>query len=295
MNKGVLYSASAYLLWGLLPIYWKLIKHVPSQEILLHRMVWSFVFCLILLSLKGNWAWIQKLATNKWQILASLGSAAILAVNWMTYIWAVNHGFIVEASLGYFINPMINILIGVIFLQERLRKGQIGAISLAACGVLYLTIMYGSFPWIALTLAFTFGFYGLVRKISSLESIEGLCVETGFQTLPAAAIILFWQTNGTSSFFTVNSFTSIMMIGAGAATAMPLILFAAGARKVTMTTLGILQYLAPTLQFLIGVLVYNEAFSGDRAVGFIIVWIALAIYTAELLLHSKKMHAKKTR
>ena len=204
------------------------------------------------------------------------------------YIWGVNAGFIVETSLGYFINPLVNVLLGYVFLKERMRPVQWAALAVALAGVLYLTFSYGAFPWIALTLAFSFGLYGLIRKTASLNSAEGLFVETAALFLPALGFLLFHELRGTGALGHVNATTTLLLIGAGAVTSIPLILFAAGARRVTLTTLGLLQYIAPTMQFLIGVLVYGEPFGVGRVVGFGLIWAALVLYTAESLMNRRR-------
>lgn len=291
-NKGILYGIAAYTLWGLLPIYWKSLKGVPPIEILSHRMVWSFFFMLVILAVTRRWTWIRPVLKQPKVLLTYLLTAVLLSINWFVYIWGVNSGFIVETALGYFINPLVNVLLGYIFLKERLRKAQLAAVLLALCGVVYLTITYGSLPWIALTLAFSFGFYGLLRKTAVLNSLEGLSLETGWLFLFAAGALIFFELRGDAAFGHSPMTTNILLIGAGAVTAVPLLLFAASARRVTMATLGILQYLAPTLQFLIGVFVYGEAFSRTQLVGFSFIWAALAIYSVESIRHSRKNSAK---
>lgn len=280
MKKGAIYAATAYLLWGLLPVYWKAIKIIPPYEILFHRMCWTFIVCACLLVFTHHVQWLVKLKNPK-TLITFIGTALIIGLNWFTYIWAVNSGFIVESSLGYFINPLVNVLFGVIFLKERLRPGQLIAISIATIGVLYLTFNYGSFPWIALVLASTFGFYGLLRKTAALNSLEGVATETGILFVPALLYIIYLQVNGAGSVGHINFSTTLLLAGTGVITAFPLLLFTAGARRITMTTLGVLQYIAPTLQFLIGVFVYGENFPQSRLTGFTIIWFALIIYTAE--------------
>jgi len=280
MKKGIIYAVTAYLLWGLLPVYWKAIKIIPAYEILFHRMCWTFIFSACLLGYRQHWMWLGKLKKPV-TLITFLGTAIIIGLNWFTYIWAVNSGYIIESSLGYFINPLVNVLFGVIFLKEKLRFGQLIAIFIAAVGVLYLTFNYGSFPWIALVLATTFGFYGLLRKTAALNSLEGLATETGVLFVPALLYLVFLQFNGTGSIGHISLGTSFLLVMTGAITALPLLLFTSGARRITLTTLGILQYIAPTLQFLIGVFVYGENFPKSRLIGFTIIWLALIIYTTE--------------
>jgi len=284
MNKGIVYAAGAYILWGLLPLYWKALHDVPSTQIVAHRLVWSLVFVGLVLTARRNWGWLGKALHQPRVLLIFALSGALLTVNWLVYIWGVNAGFIVETSLGYFINPLVNVLLGYVFLKERLRPWQWGALAVALAGVLYLTFSYGAFPWIALTLAFSFGLYGLIRKTAALNSAEGLFVETAVLFLPALGFLLFHELRGTGALGHVDARTTLLLIGAGAVTSIPLILFAAGARRVTMTTLGLLQYIAPTMQFLIGVLIYGEPFGMGRVVGFGLIWLALVLYTSESLI-----------
>ena len=286
-NKGILYGIIAYTFWGLLPIYWKSLKGVPPIEILSHRMVWSFFFMLVVLAVTRRWAWIKPVLKQPKVLLTFLVTAVLLSINWFTYIWGVNSGFIVETALGYFINPLVNVLLGYIFLKERLRPGQLIAVLLALGGVLYLTITYGSLPWIALTLAFSFGSYGLLRKTAALDSLEGLSLETAWLFLFALGGLIYFEAQGTAAFGHSATKTNMLLIGAGMVTAVPLLLFAASARRVTMATLGILQYLAPTLQFLIGVFIYGEVFSRTQLVGFSFIWVALIVYTGESIRHSR--------
>lgn len=289
MNKGIVYAAGAYILWGLLPLYWKALHDVPSTQIVAHRLVWSLVFVGLALTLRRNWGWLGKAIRQPRVLLTFALSGALLTVNWLVYIWGVNAGFIVETSLGYFINPLVNVLLGFLILKERLRPAQWAALGVALAGVLYLTFSYGAFPWIALTLAFSFGIYGLIRKTAALNSAEGLFVETAVFFLPALGFLLLQESRGVGALGHLDATTTLLLIGAGAATSIPLILFAAGARRITLTTLGLLQYVAPTLQFLIGVVIYHEPFGAGRLVGFGLIWLALVLYTAEsLIVHRRK-------
>ena len=268
--------------------YWKALHDVPSSQIVAHRLVWSLVFVGLVLTARRNWGWLGKAIRQPRVLLIFALSGTLLTVNWLVYIWGVNAGFIVETSLGYFINPLVNVLLGYVFLKERLRPMQWGALAVALAGVLYLTFSYGAFPWIALTLAFSFGLYGLIRKTAALNSAEGLFVETAVLFLPALGFLLFHELRGTGALGHVDGLTTLLLIGAGAVTSIPLILFAAGARRVTLTTLGLLQYIAPTMQFLIGVLVYGEPFGVGRVVGFGLIWAALVLYTAESLMNRRR-------
>ena len=287
MKKGVLAALSAYLLWGFFPIYWKSIHTVPAFEILCHRVVWSMLFLIIILSVRKHWNWLRPALAAPKTILPFVASAFILAGNWLTYIWGVNSGHIVETSLGYFINPLVNVLLGVIFLKERLRKIQWLSIVMAFIGVLYLTFQYGQFPWIALTLAFSFGFYGLMRKTARLSSLEGLSVEMAVLFLPALVFISYFESQGSGSFLAGSAFTKTLLPVSGLVTSIPLLLFAYGARNITLTTLGLLQYIAPTLQLMVGVSIYLESFPKTRIIGFTFIWLALFVYSIEGLLVAK--------
>lgn len=280
-HTGILAAAGAYVLWGLLPIYWKLVQHVSALEIVAHRMAWSLVFALALLALTHNWGWIAQVRARPALALPFLATGTLIFLNWLIYIWAVNQGHIVDASLGYFINPLVNVLLGVVFLRERLRPWQWVAVGVAMAGVSYLTWSLGQLPWIGLALAFSFGIYGLVRKTATLASLEGFTLETGFMTAPALAILVALAARGELAFGRDGLTTSALLAFTGVITAVPLLLFNIGARRVTLTTLGVLQYVAPTLQFLLGVVVYGEAFPLPRLVGFSLVWTSLAIYTVE--------------
>ncbi len=288
MNKGALYAAGSYILWGLLPIYWKSLDGVPAGQILAHRIVWSLVFVGLVLTLRHNWGWLRG-AMGKPRVLLTFAlSGTLLGINWFIYIWAVNAGFIVETSLGYFINPLVNVLLGFLLLKERLRPAQWLALALALAGVLYLTFSYGAFPWIALVLAFSFGIYGFIRKTATLNSAEGLFLETALLFLPALGFLLLEESRGVGALAHSDMTTNLLLVGAGIVTSVPLLLFAAGARRITLTTLGLLQYIAPTLQFLIGVLIYKEAFGPSRLVGFGLIWLALIFYTAESLINRRR-------
>jgi chloramphenicol-sensitive protein RarD len=291
VKKGVLAGVAAYTLWGLLPVYWKALQAVPALEILIHRTVWSLVFVLLLQAILRRWDWLRLVRQQPRMLRIFLGSTVLLSLNWLTYIWAVNAGHVVDASLGYFINPLVSVLLGMIFLGERLRPWQGVAVGLAAASVLYLTLGLGSLPWIALVLAGTFGFYGLLRKTAPLGSMEGLSVETALLSLPALAYLLALEATGQGSFGHAGATTSLLLAFTGVVTAVPLLLFAWAARNTTLATVGILQYIAPTFQFLLGLLVYHEPFSPARLLGFGGVWLALVIYTGEALMQERHRRA----
>jgi len=280
MNKGVFYAASAYIIWGFFPIYFKLLHSVPAIQIVAHRVVWSFVFLMAVIFLGRQFASFGTKLKLRNILLYTL-AGILLGTNWLTYVWGVNAGYVVEASLGYFINPLVSILLGMVFLKEKLRPLQWLPVTLAAIGVTYLTLSYGALPWIALVLAFSFGLYGLVKKVAPLNSLHGLTLETGALFIPALGFLLFSEANGTGAFIHLGWSTTILLALAGVITSIPLLLFAAGARRVSLTTIGLLQYFSPTLQFLIGVLVYHEDFTQGRVIGFTIIWIALVIFSME--------------
>ncbi len=283
-NKGVILAGGAYVLWGLLPVYWKQLHTVPALQTLSHRIVWALAFTVILLTARRDWAWLKPALRARKTVLAFLASTIFLSINWLTYIWAVNANYVVESSLGYFITPLLNVALGVLLYKERMRGGQWLAITLAGAGVLYLAIVYGHFPWIGLTLSVSFALYGVLRKQAPLPSLQGLTLETMFATLPALLYLTFMQVSGEAAFINDGALITILLIGAGAITAVPLIMFAAGVRLIPLTTLGILQFISPTIQFLLGVLVYNEPFNGQRLLGFSLVWLALIVFTTENIL-----------
>jgi chloramphenicol-sensitive protein RarD len=264
MHTGILSAALAFFLWGLFPLYFHALQAVPPLQILAHRMLWSLLFLLIVLAIRRQWAWLA--IVRQPRVLASfVASAFLLSANWLVYIWSVNNGHVIEASLGYFITPLVNIMFGFVLLKERLRPGQWGAVGIAALGVAWLTWQTGTVPWIALALAATFGAYGLMRKTAALGALEGLTLETMVLFPLAAAYVAWLSWHGQNAFITTPSdSTRILLIAAGPLTAIPLLLFAAGARKIPLSVLGLLQYLAPTLQFLLGVWVFHEAFSRER-------------------------------
>ena len=280
MNTGILAAIGAYVSWGLLPIYWKLLGHVPTTQLLSHRIVWSFAVLAVFLGLTKRFTKLRgDLSPTVWgsYVLASL----LIGVNWFIYVWSVNAGYIVEASLGYFINPLLSVLLGVFFMRERLRRLQWAPLGLAATGVIYLTVQYGRLPWIALTLAVTFSLYGLVKKKAPLGAFEGLTLETGL-LLPPALVWLGWnEYMGAGAFLHAGTGSDLLLVGAGVVTTAPLVMFAAAAHRIPLSMIGILQYIAPTIQFLIGVFVYHEPFSRAQFTGFGMVWSAVLLFWLE--------------
>ncbi|WP_342115853.1 EamA family transporter RarD [Pseudoduganella sp. OTU4001] len=282
MKTGMLYAAGAFLSWGLFPLYFHAIKDVPASEILAHRMAWSLLFLMLVLLVRRQWKWLPEVLRQPKVVGSFLASAFLLSANWFVYIWAVNNGHVVDASLGYFINPLVNVLLGMVVLKEKLRRGQWLAIGVAATGVAWLTWQAGQVPYIALVLALSFGAYGLLRKTAALAALEGLSFETMI-LFPLAVAYLGWLVfNGQSVFVNAESdSTRWLLAAAGPTTAIPLLLFAAGARRIPMSVLGMLQYMSPSLQMLLGVWVFHEAFSSARLLGFVLIWSALAIYMLE--------------
>lgn len=289
MKKGILYAVGAYLLWGLFPIYWKQLETIPALQLIGHRIAWSFVLLMLFILVTGQLRDFRAAALQPKTLRIYLAAAVLIGTNWYTYVWAVNNGFVVETSLGYYINPLFSVLLGVAIFRERLRWIQWAPMALAAAGVLYLTFTYGSFPWIALTLAFTFGLYGLVKKLAPLNSHFGLTLETGLLFLPALGFLLYSESAGQGAFLHSSPLANWMMAGAGLVTIVPLLLFASAAPRVPLSTIGILQYINPTMQFLLGVLVYREPFTHDRLIGFGMVWAGLILFWLEGLYARRRL------
>lgn len=279
MRPGLLAATCAYFIWGLFPLYWKLLAHVPALEIMAHRIAWCALFVALWLTVREGWGWLRQLSPRLLGML--VGSSMLIAVNWWLYIWSVNAGHIVETSLGYFINPLVSVLLGVVILRERLNARQWLAVAVAAAGVLWLTIQAGRLPWIALALAASFGGYGLIRKLAVVPSVQGLMVESGLLVVPAIGFLFWLASQGQGSFGHVSLGTDLLLSLAGLVTALPLVLFAIGARQVPLSLMGILQYLAPTLQLATGVFLYHEPFTTIQAIGFGCIWSALLIYAAD--------------
>lgn len=288
MRKGILFAIGAYVLWGLFPLYWKQLQAIPAKEIVAHRIVWSFVFLGIIISSKRRILEILKTIRKPRIIAIYTCSALLIFANWLTYIWAVNSGYIVDASLGYFINPLVSVVLGIIFFRERLRIGQWIAILLACAGVGYLTFKYGALPWIGLVLAFSFGTYGLIKKLAPLEALEGQTIEMALLSILALPFLLYLEKHHVGSFIHAGLTPTILLILGGAVTAIPLLMFSAAARQIPLSMIGILQYLAPSLQFSIGVWVYGEGFPPYKLVGYSLIWSALLVYTVEGLRHQQK-------
>ena len=281
MQVGLLCAATAYVLWGLFPLYFKLLSTVPPMEILMHRMLWSLVFLALVLAARRQWRWLGGLVRQPRVLAGFAASALLLSANWFLYIWSINHDRIIDASLGYFMTPLVNVLLGFLLLRERLRRLQWVAVALAATGVLWLALQSGHPPWLGLALAASFGTYGLLRKTAALGPLEGLSLET-LLLCPLALGYLIWLADaGQNTFASATATTRWMLAALGPVTAIPLLLFAAGARRIPLATLGLLQYIGPSIQLLLGVLLYHETFGGARLAGFVVVWSALIVYSAD--------------
>ena len=285
--SGFAAAVTAFLIWGLFPLYLKPLAAVPAPEIMAHRIVWCCLLVFGWLAVRGELNLVRAALADRVSRLRLMGSAVLISINWLIYVWAVSNGHVVEASLGYFINPLLNVVLGVMVLKERLNRAQWFAVGLAGLGVLYLAIIAGRPPWIALSLAASFGMYGLIRKVVAVEAVPGLATET-LLLAPFAAAFLVWSEMHGSGALGHSSFPiGALLVGSGLATALPLALFAYGARLIPLSTIGLVQYIGPTLQFLIGVLVFHEPFTPSRAVGFVLIWTALAIYAADSLWRSR--------
>lgn len=293
-RRGIWFATACYAIWGVFPLYFRLLAPTPAIDILAHRIIWSLGFLVILLTLRQEWRWLGPTLRSRRTFGLYALAGIVLAANWYTYIWSVNAGFVIESSLGYFINPLVSVLLGVLVMRERLRLGQWAAIATAAAGVLFLTISYGQLPWIALALAFTFAFYGLLKKHGTLHSMQGLTVETGTLLLPALVLLLFREASGHDSLVSYGGGKTLLLLSTGVVTVMPLVWFASAARLIPLSLLGILQYTAPTLQFLVGLLIFQEPFSQTRLIGFAIIWLALVIYSAEGFHHQHQLRQRQT-
>ena len=280
MTSGLWHGVGAYVLWGVLPVYWKLLGHVPPVLIVAHRVLWSFAVLVLLITMTRRWSALRSVMTGRVAATYTL-AAGLIAINWLIYIWAVISGFLLEASLGYFMTPLVNVLLGVAVLRERLRPLQWTAVALAAAGVLQLTYVFGATPWIALVLAVTFGLYGLVKNRAPLGSIDGLTVETGVVVPVAAVYLAATELTGAGAFLQAPALMQALLVGAGPMTLLPLVLFASAARRISLSALGILQYIAPTMQFLLGTLVYDEPFTRVQLIGYTLVWIGVVVFTTE--------------
>ena len=281
MNPGIVFAALAYTAWGLFPLYFRQVAQVGALEVVMHRTVWGLVFLLGVLLVLRRWSWLGALRAQPRVLGAFALSALLLSANWLVYVWAVQNRHVLDASLGYFILPLVNVALGFVFLRERPRPGQWLAVAVASAGVLWLTFQAGHLPWIALVLAVTFAFYGLLRKVAALGALEGLALET-LMLAPFALAVLGWEAaHGQGALVQGDMHILGWLLLAGPFTAVPLLLFAAGARRIPLTTLGILQYISPSLQLALGVWVFHESFESARLVGFALIWAALWVYSVE--------------
>ncbi len=280
---GYISAFSSSLIWGFSPIYFKALSAVRPMEILMHRMIWSFLFLLaLLLVMRRGHVWLKLIRSRRILSIFVL-TTLLVAGNWFVYIWAVHNGYIVQASLGYFIYPLVSVMLGVVFLKERLRPAQISAVILAGVGVTYLALSHGRFPWISLALAFSFSIYALIRKVARADALEGLTIETLLMVVPAIFYLLYLNHNNSAVFLHGGWINSMLLMGTALITAVPLLLFNIGAKRLPLSVLSFMQYLAPTCQFLIGVFIYGEPFSTAQLVTFILTWLALIIFTTDSL------------
>jgi chloramphenicol-sensitive protein RarD len=286
--SGAFYAGSAFLIWGLGPIYWKALAAVSPLEIIVHRVVWAFILLLVAIVVGKLWGEFISALKDLRILLTLLMTAVILAGNWLLYVWAINNNHILQGSLGYYINPLVNVVFGVLLLRERLRPAQVAAVLLAGLGVVYLTFSYGEFPWIALALASSFGIYGLLRKVAPVGAMVGLSVEVMLMTAPAAVYLIYLGANGSGSFLRGNISIDSLLLGTSVLTAAPLTLFTAGARRINLSTLGLLQYMAPTIIFLLAVFYYHEPISTAQVRTFIMIWSALIIYSMDSVIYFRR-------
>ncbi len=276
------------MIWGLAAVYWKELKSVPPLEIIAHRVAWSFFFLLPLIVFQRQWAEFVAILQNLQMLSILLTSAILVVANWLLYVWAVNNNHLLQASLGYYINPLVNVVLGTVFLRERLRPPQMLAVMLATIGVIYLTIQYGKFPWISLALAMSFGLYGLIRKVAPVRPLVGLAVETLLMSLPAIGYMLYLDFQGTGSIFRVSLNLDLLLMGCAPLTAVPLLFFTAGAKRLYLSTLGLMQYIGPSGMFLLAVFYYREPFSTAQVWTFVMIWAALVIYSTDSVIYYRR-------
>lgn len=287
-RQGVFFAIAAYTMWGIAPVYFKLLTHVPALEILAHRIIWAFLIVLVLMAGLGRLNRILPVLRNPSHMLRLVLATLLLGGNWWLFIWAVNNNHILDASLGYYINPLLNVAIGMLFFGERMRRMQLVAIALAVTGVLIQIVSFGSVPWVALILAFSFAIYGAIRKRLPVDSITGLWLET-LILLPAVLVYMLGFAESTSSNLMLNSWSlNALLVAAGVVTTVPLLCFTAAAQRIRYSTLGFFQYIGPSLMFILAVLVYDEPLAADKLVTFVIIWTALAIYSVDSLIHQQR-------
>lgn len=291
---GILAGITAFLIWGLSPIYWKELQSVPAVEVILHRIVWSFILLMPVIIFRHRFAEFIKTISSLKSLLILAATSIIVSVNWLTYIWAVQNGYILQASLGYYINPLVNVLLGMSFLGERFRRMQVVSLIIAGGSVLYLTFFYGEFPWISLILGFSFGFYGLIRKVVEVGSLVGLGIETFLLSIPAGIYLIFLHHTGTGSFLNSGSSIDLFLLGAAVVTAVPLLLFTFAARRLNLSTVGFMQYIGPTCMFLLSILIYKEPINSSQVITFVGIWIALVLYSIDSVIYHRKQMIEKS-
>jgi chloramphenicol-sensitive protein RarD len=288
---GLAAAIAAFLMWGVLPLYLKPLKALPALEIMSHRIVWCCLLVFAWLALRGELPAVRAALANPRTRLRLVATASLISLNWLIYVWSVGNGHVIDASLGYFINPLLSVMLGVMVLGERLNRSQTFAVGLAVVGVLYLAIVAGRPPWIALALAASFGLYGLIRKVVAVDAVPGLATETLLLTPFALAFLLWLEAQGTAALGHSPAHVNALLVGSGLVTALPLALFAYGARRIPLSTVGLVQYIGPTLQFLLGVWIFQEPFTRERGVGFAIIWAALVVYAANGLWRNRRLMA----
>jgi chloramphenicol-sensitive protein RarD len=286
-GSGLAAAAGAFAIWGLLPLYLRLLDAVPSLQIVAHRVAWACLFVLVWMALRGELRGLREALARRGLLLRLAAAALLISVNWLAYVWGVSNERVVETSLGYFINPLVNVVLGVAVLSERLNRAQWIAVALAAAGVVYLTVSAGHLPWIALTLASSFGLYGLIRKTAQVDALPGLAIETALLAPLAAGYLVWCSIRGSGAMGSQGMFTDGLLVASGAVTAIPLFLFAYGARRLPYSTVGVLQYIGPSLQLACALLVFGEPFGRERAVGFALIWSALLVYAGDGLLRAR--------
>lgn len=282
--RGFFCAASAYLIWGLSPIYWKTLSSVPPFEVLLHRIVWSFFFLLPFILPARNRNELLSAIRNRRVLGIMLGTALLVSMNWLIFIWAISSGIVLQTSLGYYINPLLSVLLAMVFLRENLRRAQTLAVILAGLGVLYLTVSLGQFPWVAFSLAITFGLYGLIRKIAPVSALAGLTIETLLLFPPALAWLVYLHAAGRGAFLQLGTFIDLSLTASALVTALPLLLFTLGARRLHLSTIGFMQYITPSCFFLFAVFLFDEPVSTTQITTFAFIWSALALYSADSVL-----------
>jgi chloramphenicol-sensitive protein RarD len=288
-GSGMAATVTAFVIWGLLPLYLRTLHGVPAFQVVAHRVTWACVLVLGVLALRGELPSLRGALARRGVALRLVATAVLISANWLVYVWAVNSGRVVETSLGYFINPLVNVVLGVVVLSERLNRLQWTAVALAGAGVLYLTVTAGHLPWIALALALSFGLYGLIRKTVQVDALPGLAIETTLLAPLAVAYLAWSDVGGSGAFWQLGVLIDLLLVASGLVTALPLFLFAYGARRLPYSTVGVLQYIAPTLQLACGVLIFHEPFGRTRALGFALIWGALLIYAIDGLLRARRL------